>query len=34
MWRWPPIAARFAPSAWLDKPQVMLSLTVVAADTR
>ena len=23
---------RFAPSAWLDKPQVMLSLTVVAAD--
>jgi luciferase family oxidoreductase group 1 len=24
---------RFAPSAWLDKPQVMLSLTVVAADT-
>jgi luciferase family oxidoreductase group 1 len=25
--------ARFTPSAWLDKPQVMLSLTVVAADT-
>ena len=25
---------RFTPSAWLDKPQVMLSLTVVAADTR
>ena len=25
--------ARFAPSAWLKKPQVMLSLTIVAADT-
>jgi luciferase family oxidoreductase group 1 len=25
--------ARFVPSVWLDKPQVMLSLTVVAADT-
>jgi luciferase family oxidoreductase group 1 len=25
--------ARFAPSAWLKQPQVMLSLTVVAADT-
>jgi luciferase family oxidoreductase group 1 len=25
--------SRFTPSAWLDKPQVMLSLTVVAADT-
>jgi luciferase family oxidoreductase group 1 len=24
---------RFAPSAWLDRPQVMLTLTVVAADT-
>ena len=25
--------SRFTPSAWLDKPQVMLSLTVVAADS-
>jgi luciferase family oxidoreductase group 1 len=24
---------RFTPSSWLDKPQVMLSLTVIAADT-